>query len=49
MRTAVSVADFAALVEDLSRTLDRFKAPATEQGELIAILAPMKGNIVMVK
>jgi len=45
----ISEADFAALVEDLSRTLDKFKVPATEQGELIAILAPMKGDIVTVK
>ena len=34
------VQDFAALVEDLSRTLDKFKVPAKEQGELIAILVP---------
>mgnify|MGYP000880039709 FL=1 len=45
----IGEADFAALVEDLSRTLDKFKVPAKEQGELIAILAPMKGDIVTVK
>ena len=38
--------DFAALVEDLQKSLNTFKVPAREQGELIAILAPMRKDIV---
>jgi len=42
----VSTADFNALVEDLGKTLTKFNVPAKEQGELVAILAPLKGDIV---
>jgi hemoglobin len=42
----VSGADFGALVEDLKLTLNKFAVPAREQGELLAILAPMKKDIV---
>lgn len=42
----VSTADFNALVEDLGKTLTKFNVPAKEQGELVAILAPMKADIV---
>lgn len=42
----VSGADFGALVEDLQKSLNKFKVPAREQKELIAILAPMKKDIV---
>mgnify|MGYP001012917250 CR=1 FL=1 len=42
----VGTADFNALVEDLGKTLAKFNVPAKEQGELTAILAPMKGDIV---
>jgi hemoglobin len=38
--------DFNALVADLGKTLKKFKVPAKEQGELVAILAPMKKDIV---
>lgn len=38
--------DFAALVEDLQKSLNTFKVPAREQDELIAILAPMRKDIV---
>lgn len=38
--------DFNALVEDLQKSLDKFKVPAREQKELIAILAPMRKDIV---
>lgn len=38
--------EFNALVEDLEKTLDKFKVPAKEQQDLIAILAPMKPDIV---
>jgi hemoglobin len=37
---------FNALVQDLGKTLKKFKVPAKEQGELVAILAPMKRDIV---
>lgn len=37
---------FAALVEDLVKTLNKFEVPAAEQQELLAILGPMQGDIV---
>ena len=37
---------FNALVQDLGKTLNKFKVPAREQRELVAILAPMKKDIV---
>jgi hemoglobin len=37
---------FNALVGDLGKTLKKFKVPAHEQKELVAILAPMKKDIV---
>jgi hemoglobin len=37
---------FNALVQDLGKTLNKFKVPAREQKELVAILAPMKKDIV---
>jgi hemoglobin len=37
---------FDALVQDLGKTLHKFKVPAREQKELVAILAPMKKDIV---
>ena len=37
---------FNALVGDLGKTLNKFKVPAHEQKELVAILAPMKKDIV---
>ncbi len=39
-------ADFAALVEDLVMTLNKFKVPQAEQTELLGILGPMKSQIV---
>jgi hemoglobin len=39
--------DFNALVGDLGKTLKKFKVPAREQRELVAILAPMRRDIVM--
>jgi hemoglobin len=42
----VSGADFGALVEDLKLTLIKFNVPAREQGELLAVLGPMKKDIV---
>ena len=37
---------FQALVEDLIKALDHFKVPAKEKGELLAILGPMRADIV---
>jgi hemoglobin len=37
---------FGALVEDLKASLVKFGVPAREQGELLAILGPMKKDIV---
>jgi hemoglobin len=38
--------DFNALVEDLDKSLVKFKVPAQEKKELVAILAPMRKDIV---
>jgi hemoglobin len=42
----VTDADFNALVEDLVATLDKFKVPEKEKGELLGALGPMKKDIV---
>jgi hemoglobin len=42
----ITDAEFNALVEDLIKTLDKFKVPEQEKGELLGILGPMKGDIV---
>jgi len=42
----ISGVHFNALVQDLGRTLNKFKVPAREQKELVAILAPLKKDIV---
>ena len=42
----VKDADFAALVEDLVKTLNKFNVPQAEQTELLSILGPMKSQIV---
>jgi hemoglobin len=38
--------DFNALVEDLVRSLDKFKVPAREKQELLALLGPMRTDVV---
>jgi hemoglobin len=38
--------DFDALVGDLGKTLKKFRVPGREQKELVALLAPMKTDIV---
>jgi len=38
--------EFAALVEDLAASLDKFKVPAKEKGELLGALAPLEPQIV---
>ncbi len=42
----VSSADFNALVEDLTKALDKFKVGEKEKGELLGVLGPMKTDIV---
>ena len=42
----ITDADFNALVEDLVKSLDKFKVPAREKNELLAALGGMKGDIV---
>ncbi len=42
----ISDGEFGALVEDLVRSLDRFKVPAAEKNELLAALGGMKPQIV---
>src|SRR3954470_18739770 len=42
----ITDADFNALVEDLVRTLNKFKVPPREQQELLGILGPLKPTIV---
>jgi hemoglobin len=42
----VKGSDFDALVEDLKKSLDKFKVGDKEQQELLGALAPMKGDIV---
>jgi hemoglobin len=42
----ITDADFNALVEDLVATLDKFKVPEKEKSELLAVLGPMKKDIV---
>lgn len=44
----ITHADFSALVEDLTRTLDKFKVPDQEKGELMSLLGPMQRDIVTV-
>ncbi len=44
----VTNGDFTALVEDLVAALDKFKVPAREKEELLALLGPMKKDIVEV-
>jgi hemoglobin len=45
-RMAVTTGEFNALVEDLVKTLDKFKVPAKERGELLAALGPLAKDIV---
>jgi hemoglobin len=38
--------EFDALVEDMAKSLDKFKVPAREKGEALAILLQMRNSIV---
>jgi hemoglobin len=42
----ITEAEWSATVEDLVKTLNKFKVPAKEQQELLAIIGPMKKDIV---
>ncbi len=42
----ITDAEFGALVEDLVKSLDKFKVPAKEKNELLGALGSMKGDIV---
>lgn len=42
----ISDAEFGALVEDLVKSLDKFRVPAQEKSELLSALGGMKGQIV---
>lgn len=42
----ITEAEFNALVEDLTRSLDKFKVPQREKTELLTALGGMKGDIV---
>ena len=42
----ITDAEFNALVEDLVRSLDKFRVPAQEKSELLGALGGMKGDIV---
>jgi len=42
----ITSAAFDALVEDLVKTLNKFKVPEKEKGELLGALGPMKKDIV---
>ncbi len=45
----VTAGEFDALVEDLVGTLDEFDVPKADQDELLALLGPMRGEIVEVE
>lgn len=45
----VTAGEFEALVGDLVATLDAFNVPQAEQGELLGILGPLRGDIVEVE
>jgi hemoglobin len=42
----IGEADWDATVQDLKKTLAKFKVPRKEQKDLLAVLAPTKGDIV---
>jgi hemoglobin len=45
----VTAGEFDALVEDLVASLDHFDVPRDDQGELLGLLAPMRGDIVEIE
>lgn len=45
-KMGVTTGEFKALAEDLAATLDKFKVPEKEKGELLAAVAPLQKDIV---
>ena len=45
----ISQAEFEAVVDDLVKTLDRYKVPAREKNDLLGLLAPLREDIVEVQ
>lgn len=45
-KMGVTTGEFNAVVEDLVKTLDKFKVPEKEKGELLAALGPLAKDIV---
>ena len=45
----ITEAEWGYVVDDLVKTLNKYKVPDKEQQELLALLGPMKGDIVEVK
>lgn len=45
----IGAKQFEAMVEDLVKALDHFKVPEKEKGEILAALAPLRGDIVSVR
>lgn len=45
----VTAGEFDALVEDLVATLDQFSVPKPEQDELLALLGPLRSDIVEIE
>jgi hemoglobin len=43
---AIDDAQFNAMAGDMAKTLDKFKVPAREKGEVMKLLASMRGDIV---
>lgn len=43
---AITTADFNAVTNDMTKTLDKFNVPAREKGEVLKLLASMRGDIV---
>ena len=48
-RLGIGPAAFDAMVEDLMKTFDEFHVPEREKGEILAALAPLRGDIVTVR
>ncbi len=42
----INASEFDALAEDLVKSLDKFKVPEREKTELLALLSPMKADII---
>lgn len=45
----ITNAEFDAVVDDLVKTLDKYKVPEQEKNELLALLGPMRKDIVQVQ